>query len=240
MGRRPERPQPDRARPGHTGPGRAGSGPRSPGRLRGLRLLLWGGLATIGLGATWIFLGAAGGGPPTLPAAPLSQTQANATLGRGDYRLQTTDGESFTQDSLRGRPSLVFFGFTHCPDVCPTTMGEIALWQEALGPEASDLRIFFITVDPGRDTLAVLQGYTSWLPGATGVTGSPAEIDKALKSFRILARKVPLGGEDYTMDHNAYVMLFDREGRYSQIFSYQEDPDRVVAKLRRFFKEEGA
>lgn len=193
---------------------------RPTNRLRALRLGLWGLVLACGLGASWLFLS----GP-----APQQPTD---TLGQGDYRLHTTAGAPFTQASLRGQPSLVFFGFTHCPDVCPTTLGDIDAWQQALGPLAARLKVWFVTVDPERDTLDVLGDYVGWLPGAAGVTGSRTETDKALAAFRIYARKVPLDG-GYSMDHSAYVMLFDADGRFNQIFAYREPHDQVVAKLRR-------
>ncbi|MFV0244529.1 MAG: SCO family protein [Qingshengfaniella sp.] len=194
--------------------------------LRRLRLLLWGLVLIIGGGASWFFLL----GPGSGVGRPLEGT---VDLGRGDYRLLTTEGDSFTQDSLIGQPTLVFFGFTHCPDVCPTTLGDIALWKEGLGPSGAALRVVFITVDPARDTPETLHDYISWLPGAVGVTGPDEEIAQAIAAFRIYARQVPLQGGGYSMDHSAYVMLFDRKGAFDQVFSYQEDPERVIAKLRR-------
>lgn len=197
--------------------------------LRNLRIVLWGLVLIAGLGATWL----------VLPGQPPAPVQVTDTIGQGDYRLETTDGQPFTQASLSGAPSLVFVGFTHCPDVCPSTMGEIMGWKEELGPLATDLNVWFITADPERDTPDVLRDYVSWLPGATGVTGTLAETEKALKAFKIYARKVPMEGGDYSVDHSAYVMLFDAAGRYNQIFSYQEDPAQVTAKLRRFLEGQG-
>jgi len=156
-------------------------------------------------------------------------------LGRGDYRLQATDGSAFTQATLRGRPSAVFFGFTHCPDVCPTTLGEVAAWQEALAAEDKDLRVFFVTVDPERDTAELLHGYVSWIPGVLGVTGPRDQIDSAIRAFRIYARKVPLEGGGYTMDHSAMVLLFDKRGRFAQPVGYREDFDRAMAKVRALY-----
>lgn len=193
-----------------------------------LRILLLGIVLLTGLGATWLLMPRAGG-----------QALLTDGLGQGDYRLEATDGQPFTQASLRGQPSLVFFGFTHCPDVCPTTLGDILGWQDSLGPQARALRIWFVTVDPDRDTLPVLRDYVSWLPGAVGVTGSARELAQALEAFRIIARKVPLPDGGYAMDHTAYVMLFDGDGRFNQIFGYQEPADQVTAKLRRFLSSQG-
>lgn len=164
-------------------------------------------------------------------AAPMFERQVTDTLGQGDYALQTTDGGSFTAASLKGAPSAVFFGFTHCPDVCPTTLGDIAAWQDKLGETGKSLRVFFATVDPERDPVDTLRDYVSWVPGVTGVTGSPEEMAKMIKAFRIYARKVPGKDGDYTMDHSAYVMLFDAEGRFQQLVSYQEPIEQVMPKL---------
>lgn len=155
-------------------------------------------------------------------------------LGRGEYELVTTDGGRFTNETLEGEPSAVFFGFAHCPEVCPTTLGDIGIWQDMLTEEGQKpLRAYFITVDPERDTPEMLGDYVSWVPGVTGVSGSREEIDKAIKAFRIFAQKVPLEDGGYTMDHSAMVLLFDENGRFFEPISYQEDPDKAMSKIRR-------
>lgn len=161
----------------------------------------------------------------------MTQTAADL-LGQGEYSLTGTDGTAFTEKTLRGAPSAVFFGFTHCPDVCPTTLGEIMDWQDEMSKVGDTLRFYFVSVDPDRDTLAVLRDYVSWVPGVTGVTGTPEETAKAIRAFRVYARKVPLDDGDYTMDHSAMVMLFDRKGRFFEPISYQEDPARALAKIK--------
>lgn len=164
---------------------------------------------------------------------PMFKQTVADTLGHGDYRLQGTDGAEFTEDTLAGAPSAVFFGFTHCPEVCPTTLGDIATWQADLAGQGADLRVFFVTVDPERDGLDTLDGYVSWVPGVVGVTGSRAEIDKAIKAFRIYAKRIALDDGGYTMDHTATVLLFDADGRFAELIGYREDPDRVRQKLDR-------
>jgi protein SCO1/2 len=154
-------------------------------------------------------------------------------LGQGEYSLIGTDGQPFTQATLQGAPSAVFFGFTHCPEVCPTTLGDIAVWQDELGEEAQDLRVFFVTVDPERDTAELLGDYVGWVPGVVGVTGDTTEIRAAEKAFRIYSRKIPLSDGEYTMDHSAYVLLFDDQGLFFEPITYQEDLDRALSKLRR-------
>ncbi|WP_458789969.1 SCO family protein [Yoonia sp. MH D7] len=165
---------------------------------------------------------------------PAMTTTIADKIGQGDYVLAGTDGAEFTQETLKGTPSAVFFGFTHCPEVCPTTLGDIATWQAILEEEDGvNLRAYFVTVDPERDTADLLGDYVSWTPGVVGVTGSVEEINKAIKSFVIYARKVPLEGGGYTMDHSASVLLFDDKGRLFEPIGYQEGEKRALDKIRR-------
>ena len=142
--------------------------------LRTLRLVLWALVVVALAGVAWTKFGA-----PRLEAVTDAGT---AQLGQGDYRATATDGTAFTQDSLKGQPSAVFFGFTNCPDVCPTTLGDIASWREELGDQAKDLRVFFVTVDPERDPIDTLREYVSWVPGVIGVSGTPDEMAKVIKA----------------------------------------------------------
>jgi protein SCO1/2 len=152
-------------------------------------------------------------------------------LGRGDYVLATTGGGAFTEDTLKGAPSAVFFGFAQCPEVCPTTLADIDYWNAALvGEGLAPLRAFFVTVDPERDSLEMMDDYVT---RATGVTGSVEEVTKAMHAFRIYARKQPLKGGDYTMDHSAMVLLFDADGRPAGTIAYREEPEQALDKFRR-------
>lgn len=198
------------------------------GKLRKLRYVLWA-LVVVALG----FLGWTQLVSPRL--TQLADT-GTAALGRGDYHLQATDGSEFSQAALKGKASAVFFGFTHCPDVCPTTLGDVAGWREELGPDADKLRVFFVTVDPERDSVEALRDYVSWVPGVIGVSGSPDEVAKAVKAFRIYARKVPQEGGDYSMDHSSTMLLFDDRGEYAGLIGYREDPERAMASLRALLK----
>lgn len=170
-----------------------------------------------------------------LMLAPDRERIGTAEFGRGDYQLVTHAGEAFTQSSLQGQPSLVFFGFTHCPDVCPTTIGDIMTWQAELGEAAEDLRVFFVTVDPERDSAEVLADYIGWLPGAIGVTGSREDINAAMRAFRVFARKVPTADGDYTMDHSSSVLLFAADGQFVTNISYQAPLDQALERLRHLF-----
>lgn len=201
-----------------------GQKPADRNQIFYIRVMLWGLVVLALLALAWFTL--------VSPRLDRLQTQAGpADLGHGEYQLAGTDGTPFTEASLKGEPSAVFFGFTHCPDVCPTTLGDILTWQEDLATEGKKLRVFFVTVDPERDTADVLREYVSWVPGVTGVTGSAEETAKALKAFRIFARKVPQDDGGYTMDHSAMVLLFDAEGNYAGIIGYQQDPARTKDSL---------
>lgn len=162
---------------------------------------------------------------------PRLEDYARLALGQGDYLLQATDGTAFTKASLLGAPTAVFFGFTHCPDVCPTTLGDISAWQEDIGG-SDELDVYFVTVDPDRDTVGILTEYVGWVTGVAGVSGDQSEVDKALESFGIFAQRVQTDGNDYTMDHSASVLLFDEDGQFFETIRYQEDHDVAVSKLR--------
>lgn len=194
--------------------------------MRKLVLVVWGLVAMALLALAAVFF-----------LEPRFNESVADTLGRGDYDLTTTNGRAFTEHSLRGEPSAVFFGFGHCPEVCPTTLGDIGIWQGLLAEEGMPpLRTFFVTVDPERDTLEMLGDYVSWVPGVIGVSGAPEETEKAIKAFRVYSRKVPLDDGDYTMDHSAMVLLFDDEGRFFEPVRYQEDIERAMSKIRRLLE----
>lgn len=186
-----------------------------------LRIVLWVLVAAFALTATGLYV-----------YTTTRPSQASG-LGDGQYSLTAADGTPFTRDSFNGHPTLLFFGFTHCPDVCPTTLAEMTSWFEALGPEAKDLRGVFVTVDPERDTPAVIGDYVAWTGHVTGVTGARPEIDKIIKAWGIYTEKVPLDGGDYTMNHTASVFLLDRNGAFQSTIAFREDTDTALAKIRR-------
>ena len=193
--------------------------------LSRLRLVLWLLVGMAALAATGLYA-----------YTTMTRSTQAAGLGQGDYQLATTAGDPFTRDSLKGRPSMVFFGFTHCPEVCPTSLAEMASWYEALGEEAANLQAFFVTVDPERDTADIVHDYVSWTGRVTGVTGSVEEIEKATRSWAVHAEKVPLEGGDYTMDHTASVFLVNAAGEFEGTIAYREDSDTALAKLRRLLE----
>ena len=153
----------------------------------------------------------------------------------GPFQLVDQNAKPITDRDLKGRPFLVFFGFTHCPDICPTTLFEVSEIFRALGPQEKDVRALFITVDPERDTPAVLKDYlASFDPRVVGVTGDAAAIQAVEKSYRVYAKKVPLDGGNYTMDHTALVYLMDKDGRFVTPFNVKRRPEEAAADLKRY------
>jgi protein SCO1/2 len=165
-------------------------------------------------------------------AAPVAQQVA--AIG-GSFKLINQNGDVVTDQDLKGHPFLIFFGFTHCPDVCPTALFEISEILRALGPDAERMRAFFITVDPERDTPAVIKDYlSSFDPHLSGLTGDPADIAAVAKAYRVYYKKVPLEQGGYTMDHTAIVYLMDKEGRFVSPFSLKRTAEAAAADLRRY------
>lgn len=165
-------------------------------------------------------------------SAPVAQQVA--AIG-GPFKLTDQTGKEVTDQDMKGRPFLVFFGFTHCPDVCPTTLFEVSEILRALGPDADKMRALFITVDPERDTPAVMKDYlSSFDPHLSGLTGDPAAVAAVAKAYRVYFKKVPLDQGGYTMDHTAIVYLMDKEGRFVSPFSLKRPPEALAADLRKY------
>ena len=132
---------------------------------------------------------------------------------------------------MKGHPTLIFFGFTHCPDVCPTTLFEMSEVLRAMGKDADRVNAYYISVDPERDTTAAMKDYlSSFDPRLKGLTGSPEEIAKVLSEYRVYAKKVPLKDGDYTMDHTALIYLMDRDGKF--VVAVQPQPQARGSRRR--------
>lgn len=155
-------------------------------------------------------------------------------LGEMNFAMLDQDGRPVGPGSLLGRPALVFFGFTHCPEVCPTTLYDISDWLDGLGADAAAITPVLITVDPERDTADVLSDYVGFFHDEIRAwSGSVEELERAAEGFRVRYRKVPISGGDYTMDHTASVFLFDRAGRFVTTVDYHEPREFALRKIRR-------
>ncbi|WP_029350761.1 SCO family protein [Bosea sp. 117] len=197
--------------------------------LRLLRIALW--LAAAAAAIAYVALALRGDPPPRQPSAG---TDAGA-IG-GPFTLTDQRGATFTEKDVAGRPHAVFFGFTHCPDVCPTTLFGLTQLMQALGPDADRLKVLFVTVDPERDTAEALTTYmSSFDPRIVALTGDGAAIDRMVRNYKAYYRKVP-SGESYTMDHTAVVFLMGADGRFVITLDQHEPVETQLAKLRRLVK----
>ena len=165
----------------------------------------------------------------------LNSSGPSASAIGGPFRLIDQDGKPITDRDFKDRPFLVFFGYTHCPDVCPTTMFEIGEVLRALGPDSNRAVGLFITVDPERDTPAAIKDYiSSFGPLMRGATGDAAAIAAVEKAYRVYAKKVPTDKGDYSIDHTALVYLMDKQGRFVAPFSLKRSPADAAADLRKY------
>ena len=200
--------------------------------MRALRLALWFlvAIALFVLGALtvsgfpWRDATSNGNAAALDPGAPLG----------GAFSLVDHSGQPVSKAIFREKPSITLFGFTHCPDVCPTGLMQMAAWAESLGPDADRLRFIFVTVDPERDDPATMGNYVAaFSPRIVGVTGEPEKVQAMLADYKIYSAKVPLEGNDYTMDHTASMILQDADGNFVGTISREENSDTALAKLRR-------
>ena len=192
----------------------------SPGLAR-FRTILWVLVAIAAIGATLLFVFR----PPSQPLAVTGTP----------FTLQSTAGGTFTERDLVGKPSLVFFGYTNCPDVCPTTLAETALWKERLGIDDDDIRTIFVTVDPDRDTLDVLRAYLGGFdPDVIGLAGDAGQTTAVKASFGVASENAaPREDGFYLVNHTASVFLLNRQGQFQSTIAYGEATDTAVDKIRR-------
>ncbi len=185
------------------------------------RIILWTLVVIAAIGATALFFFRP-------PAPPVGVTGT-------PFALETTDGTRFTQDDLKGTPSLVFFGYTFCPDVCPTTMAESVEWRNELGLSPEQLRTIFVTVDPARDTRDVLADYLGAFDAPViGLLGTPEQTEAAKASFGVMSEtQTPDEDGNYLVNHTASVFLIDRDGRFAGTIAYGEDKGTAEAKIKR-------
>jgi protein SCO1/2 len=199
--------------------------------LRAIRWAAWGGVAVLGV----LLLATAGGwlvtdGP--LGDRRVASGPASLPIG-GPFALTDHRGRAVTEADFRGKPAAIFFGFTHCPDVCPTTLGEMTGFIEKLGPAADRIHWLFVSVDAGRDTPEAMAAYLeAFDPRILGLSGTEAQIEQVARSFRVYYRRVALEGGGYTMDHSASIFLLDAAGRFAGTVDYKESEAVALEKLR--------
>lgn len=164
--------------------------------------------------------------------APEPRQATTSSVG-GPFALTNQDGKAVTERDFSGATHLVFFGFTHCPDICPTTLQQITDVLAALGPKGKAMRVAFLSVDPERDTPEALKTYlASFDPRIVGLTGTPEQVAAAVKAYRGYARKVPTNeGADYTMEHTALVYVMDAQNRFIGALNLMRPPQETAAEL---------
>ena len=195
--------------------------------MRGVRIVLWMLVALALLAFAFLMLRPA--------PRPVAQSEAlELTSIGGPFTLTGSDGKPFASSSLAGKPYAIFFGFTHCPDVCPTTLARMVRLRQQLGAGDRPFEILFVTVDPQRDRPAEVGKYSELFDSpVTGLTGSSAQIAQVKKQFGIFSRQVPDGRGGYSVDHTATVLLFDRNGKFTATIAPEEQDGAALAKLKR-------
>lgn len=162
------------------------------------------------------------------------QEQQTAVAIGGPFRLVDQNGRAVDESVLKGKWSTVFFGFTYCPDVCPTTLQALNAAADQLGPKAKDLQIVFISVDPGRDTPEQVKAYLeaqNLPPGTIGLTGTPAQVMAVTKAYRAYAA-VEGEGDDYNVTHTNVVYLMNKKGQFDRPLNFGMTPEQMAGVIR--------
>ncbi|MDX3925095.1 MAG: SCO family protein [Shinella sp.] len=198
--------------------------------MKAVRIVLWIAVAFFAALLGWL----------TLMPTNSAQQAADSPYGV-PFQLVGQNGQPITEKAFTGKPTAVFFGFTHCPEVCPTTLFELDGWLRKVDPDGSKLQAYFVTVDPERDTPELMAQYVGNVSDRiTGISGPPEKVMDMAKGFRVYFRKVPLDEQkpdgDYTMDHTASVFLLDKDGRFRGTIAYGEDPGTAEKKLENLLK----
>ena len=184
----------------------------------------------LGLAVAVLALGAG------LAVRMLLEARTPATVGvdlGAPFALVDQNGDAITEAAFEGHPSLLFFGFTHCPEVCPTTVYDMETWFRDLDVAPGAMPAYFVTIDPERDTPEFLRDYLApQSDNILGITGEPEAVWDMARSWRVYWQKRPLGEGDYTMDHFASIFVLDADGRVRDLIAYQEDPESAKAKIR--------
>jgi protein SCO1/2 len=193
--------------------------------MRAFRYALWAVVAILGLASGIALVSQREQAPTALvPGEAFGQP----------FTLVDFNGAAVTEAAFRGQPTLVFFGFTQCPEICPTTLYELNGWLDTLGPDGEKVAAYFVTVDPERDTAEILKQYVTAISDRiVGITGDPADVAAMLTGFHVYAKKVPLENGEYTMDHTASIFLLDSQGQFVGTIGYDEAPENALAKLKR-------
>lgn len=194
------------------------------------RWILWALVAVVSLGLGLMLY--------TAPDKNAVKTTEIANAFGGAFTLVDPAGKEVTDQSLKGKPFAIFFGFTRCPDVCPTTLSAMARYRKELGPDGDKFNIVFVSVDPEQDTPQDIGKYLTLFD--TPIIGLSArnaqELDRAVRAYHVFYKKVPIDGGSYTIDHTASVFLMDQQGKFVTTIGHDEAPELAMAKLKRLVR----
>jgi len=170
------------------------------------------------------------------PWSEMDDTQSPAAIG-GPFTLTDQDGNRVTEAMLEGHLNVIYFGYTYCPDVCPTSLQDIATALDLMGTDADEVQPILITVDPERDTVEVLKDYVAWFhPALIGLTGTPEEIQAVMAAYKVYAAKAPqeddATGENYLMDHSSVTYVMSPDGTFLTHINYGTPPEEIAAALK--------
>ena len=182
------------------------------------------GAIAVAAGATALWMG----------LALRAQVQSGATKIGGPFTLVDDTGVQVSEADLKGKSTVMYFGYTFCPEVCPTTLTDLAQWMQMIGQDADRLNYVFVTVDPERDTPKVMHDYVSAFdPRIRGLTGTSEQIAKVTKEYGVYYKRIPTSDGGYVMDHSAVLYMMDPNVRFVGVIPYQEDTAKAVAKLKK-------
>lgn len=215
--------------------------PQRPSALQTARRIAWGtvALALVGLGGALVWQKL---NPPQLGPQQAQTALARPAIG-GPFALTDPQGRTVTNDTLKGKPFAIFFGFTRCPDVCPTTLNDLSLLYSQLGEEARNLNIVFVSVDPEEDRPEDIGQYLTLFDAPIiGLTGTQEQLQAVTRAYRVVYEKVPLddGGASYTIDHTATVFLMDADGNFAGTIDMHEPRETGLEKLKRLVSQPAA
>ena len=189
------------------------------------------GAIAVAAGATALWMG----------LALRAQVQSGATKIGGPFTLVDDTGAQVSEADLKGKPTVMYFGYTFCPEVCPTTLTDLAQWMQMIGQDADRLNYVFVTVDPERDTPKVMHDYVSAFdPRIRGLTGTSEQIAKVAKEYGVYYKRIPTSDGGYVMDHSAVLYMMDPNVRFVGVIPYQEDTAKAVAKLKKLAAQSAA
>jgi protein SCO1/2 len=185
------------------------------------------GAMAVAAGATALWMG----------LALRAQVQSGATKIGGPFTLVDDTGAQVSEADLKGKPTVMYFGYTFCPEVCPTTLTDLVQWMQMIGRDADRLNYVFVTVDPEHDTQKVMHDYVSAFdPRIRGLTGTSEQIAKVTKEYGVYYKRIPTSDGGYVMDHSAILYLIDSKGKFAGLIANQEKTASAVAKLRKLVK----